>query len=184
MPACFAIREDHHWHPELPPEQAGRSEDEVQHVEIERQRHQNRTLPEDRTGASSPNLLQQQAAGANTANAATMMATGATTVGTGELPPLWEQRHTPEGRPYFVDHNTRTTTWVDPRHQQYTRMYGGQNADNTISYFFIVGDHYMEFKLRNEELFWASAGERQIIYTNPSLSSQAPATSVLLHLHC
>jgi E3 ubiquitin-protein ligase NEDD4 len=33
----------------------------------------------------------------------------------GELPPLWEMRHTPEGRPYFVDHNTRTTTWVDPR---------------------------------------------------------------------
>jgi E3 ubiquitin-protein ligase NEDD4 len=101
-------------------------------TQIERQRHQNRTLPEDRTGANSPNLLQQQAAGANAANAATMMATGATTAGTGELPPLWEQRHTPEGRPYFVDHNTRTTTWVDPRRQQYIRMYGGQNANNTI----------------------------------------------------
>ena len=61
-----------------------------------------------------------------------MMATGATTAGTGELPPLWEQRHTPEGRPYFVDHNTRTTTWVDPRRQQYIRMYGNQNATNTI----------------------------------------------------
>jgi len=99
-------------------------------TQVERQRHQNRTLPEDRTGANSPNLLQQQAG--NAANAATMMATGATTAGTGELPPLWEQRHTPEGRPYFVDHNTRTTTWVDPRRQQYIRMYGGQNANNTI----------------------------------------------------
>lgn len=97
----------------------------------ERQRHQNRTLPEDRTGANSPNL-QQQLATSNAANATTMMATGATTAGTGELPPLWEQRHTPEGRPYFVDHNTRTTTWVDPRRQQYIRMYGGQNANNTI----------------------------------------------------
>lgn len=104
-------------------------------TQVERQRHQNRTLPEDRTGANSPSLQQQQAgagAGANAANAATMMATGATTAGTGELPPLWEQRHTPEGRPYFVDHNTRTTTWVDPRRQQYIRMYGGQNANNTI----------------------------------------------------
>lgn len=52
--------------------------------------------------------------------------------GTGELPPLWEQRHTQEGRSYFVDHNTRTTTWVDPRRQQYIRMCGGQNANNTI----------------------------------------------------
>jgi E3 ubiquitin-protein ligase NEDD4 len=100
-------------------------------TQVERQRHQNRTLPEDRTGANSPNLQQQQQGGA-AANAATMMATGATTAGTGELPPLWEQRHTPEGRPYFVDHNTRTTTWVDPRRQQYIRMYGGQNANNTI----------------------------------------------------
>lgn len=98
----------------------------------ERQRHQNRTLPEDRTGANSPNMHQQQPAAPNSSNAATMMATGATTAGTGELPPLWEQRHTPEGRPYFVDHNTRTTTWVDPRRQQYIRMYGGQNANNTI----------------------------------------------------
>lgn len=101
-------------------------------TQVERQRHQNRTLPEDRTGANSPNLQQQQATSGNAANAATMMATGATTAGTGELPPLWEQRHTPEGRPYFVDHNTRTTTWVDPRRQQYIRMYGGQNASNSI----------------------------------------------------
>ena len=100
-------------------------------TQVERQRHQNRTLPEDRTGANSPSLQQQQTGGSS-ANAATMMATGATTAGTGELPPLWEQRHTPEGRPYFVDHNTRTTTWVDPRRQQYIRMYGGQNANNTI----------------------------------------------------
>ncbi|KAJ9156589.1 E3 ubiquitin-protein ligase [Pleurostoma richardsiae] len=101
-------------------------------TQVERQRHQNRTLPEDRTGANSPTLQAQQAA-AQSANAATMMHTGATSPGTGELPPGWEQRWTPEGRPYFVDHNTRTTTWVDPRRQQYIRMYGGQNnANGTI----------------------------------------------------
>ncbi|RDW91229.1 putative ubiquitin-protein ligase-1 [Coleophoma crateriformis] len=112
-----------------------RNNERVANTQVERQRHQERTLPEDRTGASSPSREQQTAAtngGGNAANAATMMATGATTAGTGELPPLWEQRHTPEGRPYFVDHNTRTTTWVDPRRQQYIRMYGGQNANNTI----------------------------------------------------
>jgi E3 ubiquitin-protein ligase NEDD4 len=100
-------------------------------TQVERQRHQNRTLPEDRTGANSPSLQQQQSHSPN-ASAVTMSATGATTAGSGELPAGWEQRHTPEGRAYFVDHNTRTTTWVDPRRQQYIRMYGGQNQTNTI----------------------------------------------------
>jgi len=31
------------------------------------------------------------------------------------LPTGWEERRTAEGRPYFVDHHTRTTTWTDPR---------------------------------------------------------------------
>ena len=30
------------------------------------------------------------------------------------LPKGWELRHTLEGRPYFVDHNTRQTTWISP----------------------------------------------------------------------
>lgn len=102
-------------------------------TQAERQRHQNRTLPEDRTGANSPSLQmqqQQQQQAAQNAQSQAMMHTGATSPGTGELPPGWEQRWTPEGRPYFVDHNTRTTTWVDPRRQQYIRMYGGQNNTN------------------------------------------------------
>lgn len=101
-------------------------------TQLERRAHQNRMLPEDRTGANSPSLIEAQVNGGNSANAVSMMATGATTAGTGELPPGWEQRHTPEHRSYFVDHNTRTTTWVDPRRQQYIRMYGqnpnGNNA--------------------------------------------------------
>jgi E3 ubiquitin-protein ligase NEDD4 len=101
-------------------------------TQVERQRHQNRTLPEDRTGANSPTLQAQQQAATQNANNATLMHTGATTAGTGELPPGWEQRWTPEGRPYFVDHNTRTTTWVDPRRQQYIRMYGQNSANGTI----------------------------------------------------
>lgn len=104
-------------------------------TQVERRRLENRTLPEDRTGSSSPT---QQAAQAPpppaTAPAAggTVMHTGATSPGSGELPPGWEQRWTPEGRPYFVDHNTRTTTWVDPRRQQYIRMYGQNNANGQI----------------------------------------------------
>ncbi|PAA47068.1 hypothetical protein BOX15_Mlig006268g1, partial [Macrostomum lignano] len=51
------------------------------------------------------------------------------------LPPGWEQRIDPAtGHPYFIDHNSRTTTWRDPRlpqapsrqHQQPIR--DGQNS--------------------------------------------------------
>ena len=101
-------------------------------TQLERRAHQNRMLPEDRTGTNSPNQLDNRGNNGNAANAVSMMATGATTAGTGELPAGWEQRHTPEGRSYFVDHNTRTTTWVDPRRQQYIRMYGqNTNGNNT-----------------------------------------------------
>lgn len=88
-----------------------------------RARHNQRTLADDMlevqgtgagTGAATPTGGSQQAvAGAQN---------NATTVGAGPLPAGWEQRFTPEGRPYFVDHNTRTTTWVDPRRQQLLRV--------------------------------------------------------------
>ncbi|KAI8639663.1 hypothetical protein BD408DRAFT_261479 [Parasitella parasitica] len=32
----------------------------------------------------------------------------------GPLPPGWEEKFTPEGRPYYVDHNTRSTHWEKP----------------------------------------------------------------------
>jgi E3 ubiquitin-protein ligase NEDD4 len=108
-------------------------------TQMERRAHQNRMLPEDRTGTNSPtprdtspsptpSSATTAASTTNNASAVSMMATGVTTSGTGELPAGWEQRHTPEGRSYFVDHNTRTTTWVDPRRQQYIRMYGANNT--------------------------------------------------------
>ncbi|KAK4951627.1 hypothetical protein LTR66_013855 [Elasticomyces elasticus] len=105
-----------------------------QQTQVERTRHQQRMLPDDRTGASSPPLSERQHSPSNGASssAVSMMATGATTPGTGELPAGWEQRHTPEGRAYFVDHNTRTTTWVDPRRQQYIRMFGQNTNNNSI----------------------------------------------------
>lgn len=37
------------------------------------------------------------------------------------LPQGWEERFTTEGRSYFVDHTTRTTTWVDPRRSNVVR---------------------------------------------------------------
>lgn len=102
-------------------------------TDIERQRLNARTLPEDRAGTSSPTPAATTAPPASaSAPAASTEPTvagmgNATSAGSGEMPAGWEQRYTPEGRMYYVDHNTRTTTWVDPRRQQYIRMYG-QNA--------------------------------------------------------
>lgn len=36
------------------------------------------------------------------------------------LPVGWEERRTPDGRAYFVDHHTRSTTWNDPRRNSAT----------------------------------------------------------------
>jgi E3 ubiquitin-protein ligase NEDD4 len=100
---------------------------------MERRALYSRTLPEERGSSPAPSSTASTRQPVPTSNPAEigMMSTAATTAGSGELPSGWEQRHTPEGRPYFVDHNTRTTTWVDPRRQQYIRMYGQNAPGNT-----------------------------------------------------
>merc|ERR1719219_2465228 len=35
--------------------------------------------------------------------------------GLGPLPPHWEKAYTDKGEPYFIDHNTGTSHWLDPR---------------------------------------------------------------------
>ncbi|KZP20836.1 HECT-domain-containing protein [Athelia psychrophila] len=79
--------------------------------------------------AAAAAAAQPPAAGAA---AGAIAGTGATTAGTGTLPAGWEERYTPEGRPYYVDHNTRTTTWVDPRRQTIIRVMGPNGQNNTL----------------------------------------------------
>ncbi|CDS04104.1 Putative E3 ubiquitin-protein ligase [Lichtheimia ramosa] len=113
------------------------AQEQQQVTELERQRHNARGLPEERQpaattstsgGDTSQNRL--STAGSITGNQqqgssnVLSMQQNMTTAGSGPLPPGWEMRSTPEGRPYFVDHNTRTTTWVDPRRQQYISTIG------------------------------------------------------------
>ncbi|BEI87577.1 uncharacterized protein CcaverHIS019_0102950 [Cutaneotrichosporon cavernicola] len=76
-------------------------------------------------GSHTPNSAQQQFGQGIPVNQQT-------TVGSGPLPAGWEQRFTPEGRPYFVDHNTRTTTWVDPRRQQLLRVIAPNQPGMTV----------------------------------------------------
>lgn len=90
----------------------------------ERARHNNRTTADEflgtgdastPSGATTPSLTtgtststpppSVAASGTTSAAAGAAGATSSsTTQGTGPLPAGWEQRFTPEGRPYFVDH--------------------------------------------------------------------------------
>lgn len=55
----------------------------------------------------------------------------------GMLPLGWEQQETKNGRPYFVDHNTQTTTWDDPRQKAHAReRITVQDLKEYISYIF------------------------------------------------
>ncbi|KAI8381605.1 uncharacterized protein BYT42DRAFT_598307 [Radiomyces spectabilis] len=112
------------------------AQDQQNLTEMERRRHNARGLPEEQsTAATSSTSLdnrsaQPSGAGASTQNTSTNAAnilavqSNMTTAGSGPLPPGWEMRTTSGDRPYFVDHNTRTTTWVDPRRQQYISTIG------------------------------------------------------------
>lgn len=41
----------------------------------------------------------------------------------GFLPAGWEVRSAPNGRPFFIDHNTKTTTWVRKQHTRGPLVY-------------------------------------------------------------
>ncbi|KAI9505687.1 hypothetical protein GGI25_002404 [Coemansia spiralis] len=77
----------------------------IEPSDTERQQHMNRTLP-DTGNSSTPSATGRATPSGGTASSGSSL---------GPLPSGWEQRFTPEGRPYFVNHIARTTTWDDPR---------------------------------------------------------------------
>ncbi|EJU05358.1 HECT-domain-containing protein [Dacryopinax primogenitus] len=79
-----------------------------------RTRHEGRSLADDMLGTVSGAVTPAHSANAIGAQTRTGVA-GVTDPSLGSLPQGWEQRFTAEGRPYYVDHNNRTTSWQDPR---------------------------------------------------------------------
>ncbi|XP_061778372.1 NEDD4-like E3 ubiquitin-protein ligase WWP1 isoform X2 [Nerophis ophidion] len=79
------------------------------------------------TSATSSSLSSPPAVGDTNVSAASESSSSAATDGakprqqvpaggaSDPLPPGWEQRKDPHGRTYYVDHNTRTTTWERPQ---------------------------------------------------------------------
>ncbi|CAE6396969.1 unnamed protein product [Rhizoctonia solani] len=112
-----------------------------QETDTARDRHNRRILADDLLDATGGGTTTPSAAGQGALNAGSggsppppvINASGQqTTAGSGQLPAGWEERHTPEGRPYYVDHNTRTTTWVDPRRQTLVRVLGPNGNNLTL----------------------------------------------------
>ncbi|CCA69820.1 related to RSP5-Hect domain E3 ubiquitin-protein ligase [Serendipita indica DSM 11827] len=93
-------------------------------ADASRENHNRRILADDllETGGTS------QAGNPSTILPTSNMTTG----GSGPLPAGWEERFTPEGRPYYVSHLSRTTTWVDPRRQQIIRVLGPSGNSMTV----------------------------------------------------
>ncbi|KAF7295117.1 hypothetical protein MIND_01050100 [Mycena indigotica] len=104
-----------------------------------REQHGRRILADDLLEANNSSTIVRNSStsAAGAAPPAITAVNNTTTAGTGSLPNGWEERYTPEGRPYYVDHNTRTTTWVDPRRQTIIRVMGpngqGSVQPQTIS---------------------------------------------------
>ncbi|KZS99827.1 HECT-domain-containing protein [Laetiporus sulphureus 93-53] len=97
-----------------------------------RDQHNRRILVDDMLEANNSAVARASSAQVNTSAAALAASNNLTTTGAGPLPAGWEERYTPEGRPYYVDHNTRTTTWVDPRRQTIIRVMGPNAGNNTF----------------------------------------------------
>ncbi|PIA18973.1 HECT-domain-containing protein [Coemansia reversa NRRL 1564] len=95
------------WH--RPTAALGASRAEMTDSERQRQRHMSRTLPDSSAGGAMTPSVGAPSGGSGSGGG------GSGGSALGPLPSGWEQRFTAEGRPYFVNHIARTTTWDDPR---------------------------------------------------------------------
>ncbi|KAI9511320.1 HECT-domain-containing protein [Russula earlei] len=115
------------------PNQAANHHAQEGETNAARDQHSRRILADDLLEASSGGSNAQRSGTAPPENAAVVGTGGGnTTAGSGSLPAGWEERYTPEGRPYYVDHNTRTTTWVDPRRQTIIRVMGPNGQSTSL----------------------------------------------------
>lgn len=77
------------------------------------------------------------------------------------LPSGWEMKMTPQGKIYFVDHNTRTTTWEDPRLPseladdvpQFKRDFRNKLINFRRQPPMLMGQGFVDIKVRRSHLF-------------------------------
>ncbi|RDW75719.1 hypothetical protein BP5796_06540 [Coleophoma crateriformis] len=84
------------------------------------------------------------------------------------LPVGWEQSTTPAGRPYFINHNNHTTTWIDPR----TSRAVTDNATGSVS---LAGSPlptgWEARRAQNGRTYFIDHVERKTTWDDPRYSS-------------
>jgi E3 ubiquitin-protein ligase NEDD4 len=151
------------WHRPSGSDSQAAQRQQQQTMELERMHAMARTLPgQGRSSTSLSSGVAPQSSSSGSSSPATpvrnitsMTIDNSTRPGDGPLPPNWgkspafvakfhfikytEMRYTGEGRPYFVDHSSRTTTWVDPRRTQQIHFSNSNTASADTSTASAIG---------------------------------------------
>ena len=90
------------------------------------------------------------------------------------LPEGWEERQTPDGRPYFVDHNSRTTTWVDPRIANAPRSVFSSTTTQTALNLGPLPSGWEMRMTSSERIYFVDHNTRTTSWDDPRMPSNDP----------
>ena len=99
----------------------------------------------------------------------------------GPLPPNWEKAYTDKGEPYFIDHNSGTSHWLDPRLSRVKKKRPEDCSDDELPFGWerIDDPHYGTYFIDHVN--------RRTQYENPVLiakaANQSAGTYFLLIFH-
>uniref|UniRef100_A0A3Q1DBD1 Membrane associated guanylate kinase, WW and PDZ domain containing 1a n=1 Tax=Amphiprion ocellaris TaxID=80972 RepID=A0A3Q1DBD1_AMPOC len=88
----------------------------------------------------------------------------------GPLPENWEMAYTENGELYFIDHNTKTTSWLDPRCKDKTSRPLEECDDDELppGWERIDDPVYGVYYVESELFHWYSAGGKPFFTRNPA----------------
>ena len=108
---------------------------------------------------------------------ATTTSTSSSTTTTSDTVPLpegWEERQTPDGRAYFVDHNSRTTTWVDPRLANAPRSVFSSTSTQTALNLGPLPSGWEMRMTSTERIYFVDHNTRTTSWDDPRMPSNDP----------
>ena len=91
------------------------------------------------------------------------------------LPPGWERKLAPDGREFFVDHNTRTTHWTAPTAAEVASSSAPPAATGETASLGPLPPGWQEKTLPNGKVFFVDHSTRQTTWEDPRFSSQQQA---------
>ena len=90
------------------------------------------------------------------------------------LPQGWEERQTADGRPYFVDHNSRTTTWLDPRIANAPRSVFSSTTTQTALNLGPLPSGWEMRMTSSERIYFVDHNTRTTSWDDPRMPSNDP----------